>query len=957
MGFFSFLSRKSRRDKAHTRVGPKSYSSTASGLHHDQDGCSLDGTDPPVADSATSRPPANFIHSQPCLDNSSDDEVPAPAPSIPRFREGSLERPSTAPNVGPSSILLPSSGLPLKPGGQRRPPPLSFRTTRLDTGATQSRPGSRGSIASISSVLRRTPGRTHAISLQSDGNRAFKDILDAQSEIKPADFRERVKAAGVRDYGEDVAERNMAESVIGLGSNQVRAFYAESKGVESSNQSLSNRPPLSPHKAGVRRLSLRSNQSLSTRRVSSQSPLLYSPKALRSSYSGRRRSVITYMPPGSGDWGFLARSSPDRFGDLPPGNPVREIGRLESGFSTLRLNSHTLPHLPEAAPAPIIRTHRFPRDSVELAKKRAEESVGDDVVKHDSPATDFALWSASRSRRSSTLGSATSNTGKHRNFHSLRSSVSTSVLSQDSTHATRLFHPLRPATRDQHQKTPERPGRQGLMGAMGNAGASTSMPSLLKLHKDEGQIHRPSSRSVSLVQTKQASSTADVTLPDDDILDYPPPIRTRSMRGWSASSGTPTVSESTIAASITTSNLNRPHSLHTADTSVDLSVGAGSPVLKHAKSTTHESDPGSDADGGNPHAENTMLRSDTACGDACNVDDYLSASSTTADDSDPPHHPVHDDKHNSNTINLEKSFAADTFNIDDYLSSDAESLTAATTRSSSRRPTAEGEEELLFNEGGYGAAGMQLPGLPELLRSDVDGEGTRNGSGTRRGIRAATRTSLGAAPAPGQTALLDVSWEGSRSYSGMGLGIMSYVSGGRGRGASGVATKGMKKRTEGYRRGERRVKRLALNTGLDDEDDESAWDEGVTGSESRGGAIDLDGEVSDGGYEADYVEDEFDGMFRRRHHGKKRMRRLSAPRRHEETGREQQHQGLGNHGEAQRHQGIVEEKTPEDKNAAAVKLRKQIKTARRLAGQPSAAVLRRREQRVSVPVLRIDEAL
>ncbi|GJC94341.1 hypothetical protein ColKHC_03167 [Colletotrichum higginsianum] len=42
--------------------------------------------------------------------------------------------------------------------------------------------------------------------------RGFIDLLDAQSEIKPSGFQSRVKASGVRDYGEDVADRNIGEN-------------------------------------------------------------------------------------------------------------------------------------------------------------------------------------------------------------------------------------------------------------------------------------------------------------------------------------------------------------------------------------------------------------------------------------------------------------------------------------------------------------------------------------------------------------------------------------------------------------------------------------------------------------------------------------------------------------------------------------------------------------------------
>lgn len=50
------------------------------------------------------------------------------------------------------------------------------------------------------------------------------------------------------------------------------------------------------------------------------------------------------------------------------------------------------------------------------------------------------------------------------------------------------------------------------------------------------------------------------------------------------------------------------------------------------------------------------------------------------------------------------------FNIDDYVSSDDDSFITTT----KKRPTAEGEEELLF-KGSYGATGAELPGLLESM--------------------------------------------------------------------------------------------------------------------------------------------------------------------------------------------------------------------------------------------------
>ena len=55
------------------------------------------------------------------------------------------------------------------------------------------------------------------------------DLLDAHGEIKPCDFRTRVQAAGTRDYGEDVAERNMGENGVDVQSPAAKAFYNEQK--------------------------------------------------------------------------------------------------------------------------------------------------------------------------------------------------------------------------------------------------------------------------------------------------------------------------------------------------------------------------------------------------------------------------------------------------------------------------------------------------------------------------------------------------------------------------------------------------------------------------------------------------------------------------------------------------------------------------------------------------------
>ncbi|KAG5932914.1 hypothetical protein E4U53_001152 [Claviceps sorghi] len=67
------------------------------------------------------------------------------------------------------------------------------------------------------------------------------DILDAQGGIRPYDFRSRVHAAGIRDYGEDVAERNMGENGVDVQSPAAREFY-ERKASRSTQSPSTARP-------------------------------------------------------------------------------------------------------------------------------------------------------------------------------------------------------------------------------------------------------------------------------------------------------------------------------------------------------------------------------------------------------------------------------------------------------------------------------------------------------------------------------------------------------------------------------------------------------------------------------------------------------------------------------------------------------------------------------------------
>jgi len=129
----------------------------------------------------------------------------------------------------------------------------------------------------------------------------------------------------------------------------------------------------------------------------------------------------------------------------------------------------------------------------------------------------------------------------------------------------------------------------------------------------------------------------------DEISDVIP-IRTSSIRHWSISSTTPTISDTSSNPS------QRPQSRHTADTSVDLRTSFS--------------------------AKNSSLGSLTSVAAPGSV------------------------------VVSPKSTKSQAFNIDDYISSDDDYDTP-------RRPRGEGEEDLLFQDNGYGMNGSLLPGLSD----------------------------------------------------------------------------------------------------------------------------------------------------------------------------------------------------------------------------------------------------
>jgi hypothetical protein len=166
----------------------------------------------------------------------------------------------------------------------------------------------------------------YSSSIRSDESakgKGYVDLLDAHSRIKPSDFYGRVQAAGVKNYGEDVADRNnqgnnKSETAIQVSephssNGTKRTVPSKNADVEYNEKPLPARPRVR-HSIGS---SLRSQYSISNtpepfpKRTSSRFPIypddvscdkpMSRAASARSERAARRKSVPSYLVSASGD--------------------------------------------------------------------------------------------------------------------------------------------------------------------------------------------------------------------------------------------------------------------------------------------------------------------------------------------------------------------------------------------------------------------------------------------------------------------------------------------------------------------------------------------------------------------------------------------------------------------------------------------------------------------------------
>jgi len=394
---------------------------------------------------------------------------------VPRLRDESLQRPSTAPiRSHPTTESQPNGNRLRKANSKGRPPPLSFKKGRKSSLASESSQGSPKPAASPATKPGLRPrllvASTPATPIRSDAaTKGSKDILDAQSELKPLDFKTRVKAAGVRDYGEDVADRNIGQNGVDLESAEVQEFYARSTDsfinrrsrcasmADISSQYFNNNDDSRGRPAtkrtstgsGLRAKSLGSSSHFSLPQrapppipqvpasiAADPTPALVSRPTVTTSL-GRRLSLTTYTTPTSPVEPYRPSSSFRRSISLQRADLPRRSSLLLANERTSQRDSRSSQEPQRHSSLSTVRQPSIPRasrspnrrDSASVSQKQPGHREADPNLEYVRPRQRSFSLSSRRDLRSDSAGSATF--GHPGSRHGTRPSISSSIASRD----------------------------------------------------------------------------------------------------------------------------------------------------------------------------------------------------------------------------------------------------------------------------------------------------------------------------------------------------------------------------------------------------------------------------------------------------------------------------------------------------------------------------------------------
>ncbi|KAI0009989.1 hypothetical protein F4779DRAFT_579493 [Xylariaceae sp. FL0662B] len=707
MGWLSFLSRKSSSTN-------KLYSNDSS---NESDILKVQAYDATIA----SHPPIlgtypvagngqkileEFRKSHPQFQHikSSDPDASAPPPLVPRLRAGSIGRPSTA----PSAQFLDETFRPKSEYGARAKPKVELREPLKKRHGPYRLPSKistdHDSVAtkSVYSLPSPTFNRNRASSVftahSASTGKGFVDLLDAQSSIKPLDFYGRIKATGAKNYGEDVADRNLGEIGGDLDSTKAREPHTKTSSTTITGDDEIDDLPHLPSKrhsmgSGLRAKSL--NPDVHSPYPKRTSSLIHSPLAQSQDHVAegdvrvanktertRRKSLPSYV--------FLSSSSSstDR-----PRSSSRVNGAKETDLSD------------------------FPDSLQEKARAASQGGFGYDVSSTSSSAKKSSQASRKARDHARTTKDKISSDSSHKRNESERIQIQPGQeirprSAKGSSWRRTMSHVSSSSSVKSSLKrhSPQNVQSSSLRALVAESNLPSAGPSSPDKKRDRSSskvdvesitdlhdLHdlfallppvipaKPSQRSlqkssISRDQSNNQTRNSSVASPsiksvkrleaEDSI-----PEQTSSLRHWSLTSET--------AGSAHSSNPFRPQSGHTTNTSVDLTPSV--PLSKVIDSGQTSFTPRSNRVASKDREEDLDRASFSY------VDEPLSPTRSTVSS-------TRDESFidfNMDNVSLDDSFDAP------------------------QQPDGEFEKDLVFAGEGYGYAGSQLPGLPGLFDAAV----------------------------------------------------------------------------------------------------------------------------------------------------------------------------------------------------------------------------------------------
>lgn len=245
MGLFQILSRRSGKAKSRDHVVQQHEGSQSElgFVAKQRTVCSRtnsSGTDS-GADNVSKIPPMGLNRdaqfSKLSLNLSDDSDLAAPPPFVPTFSPfSSQQRPGSSRSTRSNHSFTGMFGqqrTPQRPKREARKPPVSFRKpASLASISNGYQPSAYGADdGSDAGSIYATRQRTNSIKSTTSGR--SRDLLDVLEEIRPVEFRSRVLAAGARDYGEDVADRNIRQSRVTLSTPNLKSQFDTDRGSSS----------------------------------------------------------------------------------------------------------------------------------------------------------------------------------------------------------------------------------------------------------------------------------------------------------------------------------------------------------------------------------------------------------------------------------------------------------------------------------------------------------------------------------------------------------------------------------------------------------------------------------------------------------------------------------------------------------------------------------------------------